>query len=318
MVTTAIWRTPHLFVRLELRTLAPAGLDETPSVFRLGPVFPELLDADFASAEGIVTAARRLGFDWLASLRYSDRVLAPFLKDELGVASPGEGSSKPDALAQGVPREVIAEFLAQGPDHEELALFQEELRFLAADALEIAGGRQWSTAESPLLRDVEDQLARERPPLVFRRLIDRGEQAWAFGFVNLRHRALMELLELYTTKPRLATCSRCGQLFVQKRAAERFCRRGLLRWSDAQQLESCSGSPVASLALTTAREQREYTREYKRLRESVRTARLKYRVTHPETLRRQATFDAWQAENPPRPRGRKRSGDSPPEYPVPL
>jgi hypothetical protein len=120
---------------------------------------------------------------------------------------------------------------------------------------------------------------------------------WALWFPKLQARLWWELFELFTLRPRLRVCSLCGRVFVPRSNTQTRCQRGTFTFdavSEADQVRSCVPLPWVRAD--------QHRREYKKLSEAVRRARLRHeaektRRTAAALKKAKAALDEYRQHN---------------------
>ena len=307
------WRTPHPFALLPLENESPSHVPLAVSTS--GPIAGDLVALATPTPELVARLGRSIGLEWVASLVEIDRPaglaqsnLTRYLHEHHDLR-PG---SAPTGLAvrrggfvrrrpQVVPAALLADFVAE--EYGRLKWMGQTIRRLVKPLVAAANGRAWDVGWQPeRARDLFNAL---EPSLKLRRLAKPASEwpIYGFDFPNLYARALLEIIELYADRPRLAICSRCRRVFVAQRRGQEYCRRYTRLWPGGEPVGGCLFDRVSS-PLRAEIDAQSRRREYSRLQMRVSRRTKAYGPSHPRTKEAVDEFKAWKKSNPA-PRGRR-------------
>jgi hypothetical protein len=300
-----VWRTPHHFslLRVEGQTIRV----EFQPVFTYALLTTELGQAQLA--RGLPDeAVSRIGYEWLASL--ADRLrgqqaksrLTLFLQQEVGIARPGQDSSK---AAFGQPRATrlpaphlkdfttaelprIREFVDfdLGPFLPELVRAADERRRPDPHAIEhpdgdaVAAALRLLNIYGPKLDPTPMSTPQSKHTL------------WGLTYHNLAERIAVELFELFTTRPRLHRCRFCNRIFIPRTRTDTKCRANLWTLRQPSPLELCIPQHTADThnAEIVAGQ---YNRERKRRHQQMRREAQRYGENSARAKRAKADYTTW-------------------------
>lgn len=307
------WRAPHSFTLLPVEGESPSH--RPIAVFTSGPIAPDLAQLTRPTPEVVARLGRSLGLEWIASLVEIDRppgleeaALTRYLREQFDLrpgSDPGPFVVRRGTFvrprAQAVPAALLADFVAN--EYGRLEWMGKTIRRLVMPLIAAASGRGWDVKGQP--ERARDLFNAVEPSLKLQRLSATASDRSRYGFdsPDLYTRALLEIIELYDNRPRLAICSRCGRLFVAHRDGQRSCRRYVWLWRGREAIGGCvfdrASSPQrAEIDARTRR--REYTRLQMRVSREMRALG----PENPRTKRIIKEFDEWKKSNPA-PRGRR-------------
>ena len=311
----ATWKTPHSFALLPVEGESPT----LPSIsaFTYGPLAADLTALAHPSLDVVTRLGRSLGYEWLSATVDASRSAAGLGPSQLGEYLQEthelhpESAPNPFAVRRGklvrkrgiraVPTELLSDFVSK--ERGRLAEVGTTIGYLVGPLLAVATGRDWDVDEQPERAAVLFNAL--EPPVRLRRLYEPASET-SIHFLespNLYARALLEIVELYNDRPRLAICARCDRLFVPQRASEKYCRRWTWLARSGEAIEGCIFVEFPSVrrvdVISRARR-----REYARLQMRVSRREKAYGSEHPMTVQARHTFDVWKAANPT-PRGRR-------------
>jgi hypothetical protein len=307
------WRAPHAFTLLPVE--GESSSHGPIAVFTSGPIAPDLAQLTRPTPALVSRLGRSLGLEWIASLVEIDRppgleeaALMRYLREEFDLR-PGSDPS-PFVVRRGtfvrprpqvVPGSLLADFVAN--EHGRLKWMGSTIRRLVMPLVAAAEGRGWNVGgQQERATDLFNAL---EPSLKLQRLTSPAGERPTHGFVpmDLYARALLEIIELYDHRPRVAICSRCGRLFVARREGQRSCRRYVWLWRGREAVGGCvfdQASTPRRVDIDARAHRREYTRLQMRVSRAVKT----FGPDNPRTKREIHDFDHWKKSNPV-PRGRR-------------
>jgi hypothetical protein len=307
------WRAPHAFTLLPIEGESPSH--RPIAVFTSGPIALDLAQLTRPTPELVIRLGRSLGLEWIASLVEIDRppgleeaALTRYLREQFDLR-PGSDPS-PFVVRRGtfvrprpqaVPGALLADFVAN--EHGRLKWMGSTIRRLVEPLAVAATGRAWNVSGQPE-RAMELYNARQ-PWLTLQRLSapPSGRPIYGFAPPDLYTRALLEIIEIYNDRPRLALCSRCRRLFVPRRPGQQSCRRYVWLWRGREPIAGCVFDRAPSSRRTDIDAQAR-RREYTRLQMRVSRNMKALGPDNPRTKRVVKEFDEWKKSNPA-PRGRR-------------
>ncbi len=300
-----VWRTPHHFSRLPMDGQAsPTGLQP---VFTYALLAVELSHADLAQSLPC-EAVSRIGYEWLASL--ADRLrgdqaesdLTAFLRQEAGIAKPGQDSHKA-ALGQphpaSLPAEEVEAFTATelprirefinldiGPFMPELTRAADERRRPDPHLVEhpdgdgVAAARRLLSIYGPRLAPVPLHNPETKRTL------------WGLTYQNLPERIAVELFEIFATQPRLHRCRFCNRIFIPRTRTDTKCRADLWSTDQPSPLELCipqSAVDSHNANVLGGQHERERKRRHQQMRREIKRGG----EDSPRAKRAKADYETW-------------------------
>lgn len=314
MDITPTWQTPHYFTQLDV---SGHGM-RLQHVHTYGLLSLEIAEADLSTGfpDRLVS---RVGYEWLASLYERLREehprrskLTQFVRDEVGIARPGDPSAKaivglPHARA--LHAELVATFVeeALGPIRELVDL---EIHPLTFELFAAAEDRRRPDAEisaGPLDHAFESakrlqEIYSPRLELLGLRSTDGRSLGLALGFESLAARMAMEIFQLYKDPPVLRRCRLCNRVFVPRERGDKLCRSLLWRSGEQDAFELClPGDPKDVAAAYSAGDipLEDHQRTRKRLHQQWRRelSRARGDATSKRVLLARKRYDEWMKEH---------------------
>ena len=312
----AAWKTPHSFALLPVEGESPT-LPPMPA-FTYGPLAADLTALAHPSLDVVTRLGRSLGYEWLSATVDASRSAAELGPSQLSEYLQEthelhpESAPNPFAVRRGklvrkrgiraVPTELLSDFVSK--EQGRLAEVGTTIGYLVGPLLAVATGGAWE--------DVYEQPERAavlfnalEPPVKLQRLYEPASETWihVLECPNLYARALIEIVELYNDRPRLAICARCERLFVPRRPSDKYCRRYTWPAGSGEPIAGCIFDEVPSVRRVDL-DSRARRREYARFQMRVSRREKAYGSEHPTTVQARHAFDVWKAANPA-PRGRR-------------
>lgn len=300
------WSSPHSFALFAVDTdehvLPP--LD----VVTYGPLAADLTVLAKPTTQIVIQLGRTMGFEWLLSLVLTpDRLeklpepeLARYLRDRYAL-KPGVRANPFNITrgelrrprAQPLPLELIAGFVTA--ERGRLAEIGQTLVTLCKPLLHAAEDGKWQV-------DGED----DRAALLFNAFSSSlkltrvtsagGRTQHLLQPTDLYGRALLEIVDIYDTRPPLAICPDCQRLFIPNRPEQQRCRRHLWLTDTGEPLTTCTTRHTSTTAAKLDGAARR--RDYKKHEMRVRRSRDRLGPDHPDTQQARRDFLEWQQEHP--------------------
>ena len=316
------WKTPHAFALLAVDSTAPVlpPLD----VATFGPLAADLTVLAEPTIETVTRLGRTLGFEWLLSLVLGpDRLealpeprLAQHMREHHGLEpnlayylreryalKPGlsanpfivERSKLRRPQPETVPGELIADFVRS--ERGRLIAIGQAVAALCRPLLHVAAGGHWDV-------NGEDERAAtlfnaHNPSLTLTRVTSTsGAKHHLLAANDLYGRALLEIVEIYDTRPKLTICRDCDRLFIPKHPEQQRCRRYLYLADNGKLLATCTQTHTIQTEARAKLEAAARRRDYKK--HQMRIIRLRNRLgpDHPNTCQAQREFLEWQKQHP--------------------